>query len=323
MPTLLQWATHYKRLGLSVVATGADKSSIHYWKAYRYKLIHDDILENVFSRNDLFGIAVVCGKISGDLEVIDMDAKYDSEGTLFEQFIRKIDSIDSTLLSRLVIASTGNKGFHFFYRCSEISHYNSLARRPATMEELTAHPQQKFKVLLEKMGEGNYIIVPPTPGYTFIQHGLEKIPLIIPAQREQLLNIAKSFNQSDIPELDTPRRRHMTVSDESPFDAYDQSGDVIGLLQRHGWTKVKTVGPQIYFRRPGDTDHETSGDYHKEMGLFTVFTPNTIFNRLQGYRPYAVYALLECDGDFKRAAKQLLSEGYGTPYRLRKRRTGV
>ena len=73
-------------------------------------------------------------------------------------------------------------------------------------------------------------------------------------------------------------------------------------------TPDKTV-----FRRPGLTDHDTSGDFHHRLNLFTVFTTSTDFIANKGYNPSAVYAILECNGDFSLAAKKLLQEGFGVP----------
>jgi hypothetical protein len=47
------------------------------------------------------------------------------------------------------------------------------------------------------------------------------------------------------------------------------------------------------------------------MGLFSVFSTNTPFKVGKGYRPASVYAILECNGDLKAAARKLLDEGYG------------
>jgi hypothetical protein len=65
---------------------------------------------------------------------------------------------------------------------------------------------------------------------------------------------------------------------------------------------------RLVFKRPGNTESKTSGDYSHEHNLFTVFTTSSIFEPLKGYRPAAVYTMLEHKGDFKAAAKALFEQ---------------
>jgi hypothetical protein len=192
--------------------------------------------------------------------------------------------------------------------------HTHLARRPCTENEIAKNPEQKIKVLIETKAEAGYIIVYPTPGYHFIQHDLEKVPVILPSERNSLLEIAKTFNIYDEPQP-IIKSGNIDYGKASPFKDYNARGDIIALLESHGWKVVKRRGMKTYFRRPGDTDHETSGDFHHGLGLFGVFTTSTDFIPKKGYSPAAVYAILECHGDFKLAAKRLVEEGYGIPYR--------
>jgi len=318
MNNLLQTAKHYRSIGLSITAVNDYKKSLYAWRKYQHHLITPNEITIAFNHPAAVGIAIICGKISGNLEVIDLDQKNDLRHILFEQFISEVNKYDPILLPQLVIASTKNAGYHFFYRCSNISNHSVLARRPCIGEELAANPKQKVKVLIEKMGNGSYIIVPPTPGYQFIQHNLNNIPLIQPFQRQILLDIGKTFNQYYEPEPVEKTASIFQTDEESPFTDYNNRGDIIQLLERHGWKVIRKTTIKTYFRRPGNTDHETSGDYNHQLGLFGVFSTSTEFKLRTGYRPYAVYAILECGGNFRLAAKRLLAEGYGTPYSKRK-----
>jgi len=318
MNNLLQTAQQYRSMELSITAVNGNKKSLYTWRKYQHRLITQNEIATVFNHPAAIGIAIICGKISGNLEVIDLDQKNDLQQTLFEQFISEVNNYDPILLPQLVIASTKNAGYHFFYRCSKTGNHSVLAQRPCIWEELAANPKQKVKVLIEKMGDGSYIIVPPTPGYQFIQHDLNNIPLIQPFQRQLLLDIGKSFNQYYEPELLEKPASVSQTGEESPFNDYNNRGDIVQLLERHGWTVIRKTTIKTYFRRPGNTDHDTSGDYNHQLGLFGVFSTSTEFKLRTGYRPYAVYAILECDGNFQLAAKRLLAEGYGTPYSKRK-----
>jgi hypothetical protein len=318
MNNLLQAAQQYRSMGLSITVVNDHKKSLYTWRKYQHRLITQNEILTAFNHSAAAGIAIICGKISGNLEVIDLDQKNDLQHGLFEHFITAVNNYNPTLLTQLVIASTKNAGYHFFYRCSKTGNHSVLAQRPCTAEELAANPKHKVKVLIEKMGDGSYIIVPPTPGYQFIQHDLNNIPLIQPFQRQILLDIGKSFNQYYEPKLIEKTASIFYTGEESPFNDYNNRGDIVQLLERHGWTVTRKTTIKTYFRRPGNTDHETSGDYNHQLGLFGVFSTSTEFKLRTGYRPYAVYAILECGGNFKLAAKRLLAEGYGTPYSKRR-----
>jgi len=314
MNNLLQAAKQYKSAGLSITAVNNRKQSLHAWRKYQHTIMTEDELKNAFNNPAAFGIAIICGHISGNLEVIDIDCKNDLSGQLFHNYVCDIEGASAKLGKCLVMATTKNGGYHLFYRAKEIDRNLILAKRPCTDNEKAVKPQEKAKVLIETRGTGGYVIVHPTEGYYFFQHDFKNLPFIDPFERQMLLQIARSYNQSHekIPLTHYSGKR--LVNPNSPFDDFDSRGNIIGLLEKHGWKVIRTITDKTYFRRPGDTDHNTSGDFNHLLGLFGVFSSSTEFRPGKGYRPYAVYAILECDGDFRLAAKRLLDEGYGIPY---------
>ena len=105
-------ALKYFHSGLSVIPVGLDKiPTIKSWKERQSKLI---------SPNGEFetakGIAVITGEISGGLECIDIDLKYDISGTLLQRFKDSIKQIDGSILKKLLVEKTTNGGYHFIYR---------------------------------------------------------------------------------------------------------------------------------------------------------------------------------------------------------------
>lgn len=94
-----------------------------------------------------------------------------------------------------------------------------------------------------------------------------------------------------------------------PGDDYDQRADVPALLTAHGWTPCGREG----WTRPGKTQ-DVSATWNHVPGRFYVFSSSADpFVANHTYRPWHVFALLKCGGDFKRAAMALAAEGYGTP----------
>lgn len=96
----------------------------------------------------------------------------------------------------------------------------------------------------------------------------------------------------------------------SPFDDYNMRGDVISLLQSHGWTIEGDKGDEITLTRAGKKSG-VSGGYRKRDKLFYVFTDATEFEASKAYNPAQVFAVLECGNDMKKARTQLLNNGYG------------
>ena len=98
----------------------------------------------------LLGIAVVGGKVSGGLEIIDFD-----EPELFEPWQSLVEEANADLLDNLPIVLTPSGGYHCFYRCREIEGNQKLAQRKGEND----HPE----VMIETRGEGGYVLIPGCP----------------------------------------------------------------------------------------------------------------------------------------------------------------
>jgi hypothetical protein len=312
MSSLISAAKGFVKKGISVVATDANKRAIVSWKAFQERLPTADQLASMFSHDKALGIAIICGKVSGSLEVIDVDTKYDLTGTLFEDLSAAIHDISPALSDKLMVVQTRSGGYHLYYRCEVIEGNQKLAQRPATAEEVAANPNEKVLVLVETRGDGGYVVAPPTDGYKKISG--DSIQQITPSEREALLEVCRSFNQYIVEQQKPASARQQTEAFAvTPWEDYNRRGvdDMIKRLERHGWTLVKATGERTIFKRPGNTDSKTSGDYHWTHNLFTVFTTSSVFEPLKGYRPAAVYTILEHKGDFSAAARKLGELGYG------------
>lgn len=295
------------------------------------------VSEEVHNLADCIAVGLLCGKLSGYLEAIDIDCKYDLTGKLFENYKRLIHENDKDLLQKLVVQKTRNGGYHLVYRCSAISGNLKLANRPSTDEErmetynreykdaLTKNPDDatarlaadkaskndKVKVLIETRGEGGYIACFPSDGYELIHGDYYGINDIMPEQRELLHGIARQFNQV-FEEIIVPKKSNIPkISGLSSFDDYNNRGDIVALLQGHGWKIVGQKGNKTVFLRPGQTTSQSSGNYDHEKNWFSVFTTSSEFEPQHAYLPYAVYAVLECNKNYSEASKKLYELGYG------------
>ena len=256
-----------------------------------------------------YGVGLVCGKLSDNIEAIDIDLKYDLTGTLLQRYSDEIKNISPELLSKLVVQKTVSGGYHFIYRCNTIEGNKKLAQREATEQEKING--DKIKVLIETRGEGGYIAIQPTQGYRILRGSLETISTITEEEREILFNCAMIFNEVikkvEIPPQ-APKKQGYGLR---PGDDYDERGDVVSLLNKHGWKTVGMKGSKVLMLRPGQTSSASSGNFDTNLRLFSVFTTSSEFNPQEGYTPFSVYAKLECNGDFVEAARQLYNEGFG------------
>ncbi len=91
-------------------------------------------------------------------------------------------------------------------------------------------------------------------------------------------------------------------------------GDAILLLIKHGWTEISRDSQKITLLRPGENTSKYSG-YYTLSGEWEkrlrVFSTSTEFDIQKAYSPFAIYAILEKDGDFHEAAKALAELGFG------------
>lgn len=324
---LVNAALTYRQAGLQALPSQPGKRPISNWKEYQHGLLTEQGLIDLFNTHTdkVAGVGLVVGKISGGLEVIDVDVKYDITGTLYEDFKRLIDDNLPELSESWAIGRTKSGGYHIYYRSADIAGNQKLARRPTTVEELAKEPKEKVKVLIETRGEGGFIIVAPTEGYTIIEGDLSNLPVLTAEQRTNLFSIARSFNEEKEAEPVRPQepRAKSTGDGLSPFADYNQRGDVIDLLTRHGWTTVNRQGQKVHLKRPGDSDAKTSGNFHEGLRKFYVFSSSTEFEAEKAHSPSDVYILLECHGDKSRASRELRDMGYGTSEPIRPRATKV
>lgn len=119
---------------------------------------------------------------------------------------------------------------------------------------------------------------------------------------------AKVFSLISVPKIQ-PKTKLInfksTNSESNIFEQFNQSGDVIGLLQNHGWKILAQKGERIYLQRPGKDGKGISGNFHTGLRLFTTWSSSTQFEARKAYNASQVFNLVEGAGDWKQTAKHL------------------
>lgn len=320
---MLDTATQYINANLCTLpATKAGKCPTISWKKYQNQLMSNEDFESNFSATSNDALAIVCGNISGNLEVLD----FDNKGEMILPFRDLLDAKDPELTKRLVIETTQSGGYHIYFRCEQKVEGNlKLASRQITYntnEKVTICGKEYvpaknniggFTVnltLIETRGEGGLIICAPTDGYELIQGSLLEIPNITFKERNLLLNIAKSLDE--IPQEEVYKKninpKESKVYDLLPGEDYNIKGDPRPLLIEIGW-KCEKQGAVEHWCRPGK---ESGTSASIKNNNFYVFTSNAFpFEPASSYSPFSVYAILKCEGDYKKASRELYDKGYG------------
>ena len=148
----------YLDYGVNVVAVNEKKQAIFPWKKYQSVAITKAELKEQMSDPRAKGVAVICGAISGGLEVIDIDTKYET----YDLWSAIKEKIPAEIYDRLHIVSTKSGGKHLYYKCEEIEGNQKLAQRPPTAEEAAANPHIKSYCIIETRGEAGYVVAPPS-----------------------------------------------------------------------------------------------------------------------------------------------------------------
>lgn len=319
--------------GLSVLpAHRLDKRpAVPAWKVYQTRRADTDEMKGWFETLQ-DAVCIIAGAVSGHLEMID----FDFAGQFFAPWKAKVVAAMPGLLERLVMETTQSGGWHVVYRSqSPVDSSMKLAQRriPVRLEEIflkdgkeyvrlcgkdyavRTDPQGRHVIgtYIETRGEGGVFLCTPTAGYAVTQGSFLEIPVLTAQERDILLMAAWELNEY-YPQAQSSYPVACQVSKNNtlrPGDDYDLRGDVRSLLQSHGWRYVYCSQVNEYWCRPGKKNG-WSASLRTSDRRFYVFSSNAWpFEPNQDYRPFAVYTLLEHQGDFTRAARVLAEQGYG------------
>jgi hypothetical protein len=275
----------YKRAGLVILPVKKNKApDINNWK--------NEISEDEFKK-DIYGIGIVCGKRSNNVECLDFDNHFKDAKERLTKYLQHPDVKVIYETYKLPIQSTQSGGFHIIYRTEKPGSNQKLACKPIFDKKTN-----KFRpdAIIETRGEGGYFVAYPTPNYKVIRNDILDIQEITIEERKILIDVAKSFDE--MPKV--------IESDEKVGNIYNEDyksvDEAKNILINHGWKQKNDK----YWMRPGKKDGISAAFGFVAHNVFNVFTSNGHpFEETKGYKPFQIMALLDYNGDFKECAKEL------------------
>ncbi len=309
--------------GLSVIPVRADGTkapALKTWRPYQKERAKPAVVHSWFRRGE--GLGVVGGTVSGNLEVLDFDS-----WDIFVVFTHLVRTTGhGELVDRLLAGYQEQtpKGVHLAWQCETIAGNTKLAQRiekdERGQERCDEQGNRSIKSLIETRGEGGFAIIAPSKGrvhpsgkpYILLHGSVATIPTITPEEREELLAVARSFNEVRRPQPVQRGHQGGGYAGERPADLYNKRVTWEEVLEPKGWVKVYEREDETYWRRPGKERGVSATTNYAGCDLLYVFSTSTVFEAECPYTKFAAYALLYHHDDFKAAAEALAAAGYHT-----------
>jgi hypothetical protein len=310
--------------GISVVPVSVDgskKPAPFTWRKYQEERPTTQELIDWFGKGTQQGVGAICGAVSGNLEMLELEGR----AVAAQIHIQAKDMAENSGLGDLwqkiqdgYCEVTPSGGIHWLYRIKDgqVPGNQKLARRPGE--------NGGVDVLCETRGEGGFVILAPSAGschpsgepWKILSGSIQTIPSITMEEREALFSIFRCFDEMPKIENIAQEVKSREVNLSLPGDDYNSKVTWEQILTPLGWSKVYTKGEAIAWRRPGKNEGISATTNFNGKDNLYVFTTSTIFESEHSYSKFAAYATLEHNGDFKKAASALRSQGYGKPVEL-------
>jgi hypothetical protein len=266
------------------------------WKKYQAQQIAASELWDQAEKFDTTAVAIICGKISGNLECIDIDVK--NWPGIDALIFKTIADLYPNLWSKLRIHKSPSGGYHILYK--------SIGRDVPGNMKLAKKSGQKGAAL-ETRGEGGYVLAPPSMGYAVFKNN--PIPIITWDERTAIIGICESFNEEiKLPPKDASRSKS-DYYDENPFEHFNATCEPLDALPE--WVFMKQVGAFMWFGRPGGRPNDVHGTFNTQTRLFYFFSTSLIFVDRKWMTPSTVLAEIQFQADKKLLYQWLVSKGYG------------
>lgn len=297
MGFLQDTAIRYRQAGLNILPAwkNTKRPSTADWRCFQEERFEGKYLTDA--------ICVVCGKISGNVEVID----FDKQAVSFNDWRQEVLSRGNyqPLLDALLIERTQSGGLHVAYRVED-------GCLEPTQKLCAIKIGETYEVSIETRSEGSIALIAPSDGYTIEQGDWASLVVLDKETRQVLIDSARALTEQVIvPKLRTAPVEFKDIHKETIGEdvaIYLREDDASRrLLLKHGWSPVcEYKGNKELWRRP-NKNKGVSASLDKDTGLVYVWTSNAY--PLEGntqYTPLQLLAELEYNGDLSEASKDVI-----------------
>lgn len=322
-PDMLTVALAWCAAGFSVIptATNGTKATLGTWKTNQEHAADTATVTGWF-RNGHPGLGVVCGTVSGNLEMLELEGRAILDGT-GERFLAALDECGLGEVKRRVLAGyceqSPSGGIHILYRVdgAPVAGNAKLAQRPNPAEDgARAYP------LIETRGSGGYVVVAPSHGpvhqsgrpWVLVAGAPSTIATISADECAALHSVARSFDEMPAPDpIPDPVAIERGGGRLQPGTDYNERASWDEVLGPAGWVAVTRNAVRTLWRRPGKRLGVSAATGGASGDFLYVWTTSTELPAEVGLSKWRAYALLHHGGDFSAAAKALGVLGYGNP----------
>lgn len=283
------------------------------WKEYQEHCSSEEEIRRWYARPRT-GLGLLCGHVSGYLELLEFEGRAVEAG-LWNDFKEVAKKSGLMPLLKRIMQGFGERspsgGIHLLYRCPGVAGNLELAK------------DAEGTILIETRGEGGYVVVAPSNGavhpsggaYSMLSGGFESIATIQEDEREALLELARSFDQTPAEEWKPPTSADPEPAQElKPGEDFSRRADwAADVLEPAGWTFTGTHGGRDHwYRKGGGRKGWTSATITPDREFLYVFSTSTELPARKGLSKYRAYAFLQHGGNFSEAASALRKNGYGS-----------
>jgi putative DNA primase/helicase len=380
---LADTARMWQQAGVSVVPILANqtKRPAVRWAEFQVTAPTLGQVDEWWGNGKTYGLALICGAVSGNLEMTEIEGRA-CDGEALTEIQNRMDELGVGHVWDLLTGPNGysemspSGGIHLLYRISDHDVPGNT--------KIAQSGDQIPLVLAETRGEGGYVIVAPTPGSChpsgeawviltgrygslpmitweercLVHQGLalaldQSSPIhsaptsltgsllthpdytsrlgITPAQLDRpspastepslpddprlVLPDPTSLSPAALPDVVPPIRPGSSAAGSlTPGDHFNLAADWAWILEPHGWRRAGQQGHETLWSRPGKSPregHSASTGYATDQDRMWVWSTSTSLPTEQCLSKFAVYAYLNCKGDYSVAARELRRMGFG------------
>jgi len=325
--TVAGWMMRCAEGGLSVIPINhnSKKTFLQEWKTYAKRIPSIDELQRWEQDYRMKSFAIVCGPVSGNLEMLDFDSAEDAKPQPYmsEQFFNPWweQCGEDVEAYGIPYWQSGGNGFGLVYRCEVIQGSQKLALAP------DASSKQGYATVIETRGgwtdeseavHAGYFVSPPSlhpsgKPYTLLSGDVFHIPTIPIQLREKFLQVARDLSKYVQPEKQTREyKASRSYGANSVIARYNARHSIVDCLLAQGYTEAD----HGRMSRPGKED--SKGVAIEEMENISFhWSSNDELHQTTAkgtplpMDPFNVLWYLECNGDKNQAfehAKRELGE---------------